>query len=110
MNIGTPLSPEKDLRSLFDVFSQVSRLWGGQAQDRRQIAELAPEDLLILPDLEVDPFTDFEKIPRSSRAGEMAARAVADQLKSFSVSEEEYRRWRNTFLGEGLDTAGGGLD
>ncbi|MBL0057767.1 MAG: patatin-like phospholipase family protein [Elusimicrobia bacterium] len=95
VNIGTPLSQEKDMRSVFDVFSQVSRL-GGQVQDRRQIAELGPEDLLILPDLEGYAFTDFAKIPEIVARGEAAARAVAEPLKNFSVSEEDYRRWRGS--------------
>ncbi len=93
VNIGTPLSSAENIQSVWEVYSQVSRL-GGQAQDRKQIGELEPDDILIEPDLSGMSFTDFDKIPEIMKRGEAATRAMADQLKKFSVPEEDYRRWR----------------
>lgn len=93
VNIGTPLSKAEKIQSIFDVYSQVSRL-GGQVQDQQQIAKLTEDDLFIEPDLEGLSFMDFGKIPEIMARGEAAARAVADKLQAFSVSEEEYQRWR----------------
>lgn len=93
VNIGTPLSKAESIQSVLDVYSQVSRL-GGQAQDRRQIAALSSDDVLIEPDLGDLRFTDFARIPDIIAQGEAATRAIADQLKAFSVSPEDYARWR----------------
>jgi NTE family protein len=93
INIGTPLSKRDGLNSMFDVLSQVGRM-GGTQFDRQQIEQLGPKDILIEPDLEGLSFVDFGKVPEMIARGEAAARAIADQLKSFSIPEDQYRAYR----------------
>ncbi len=98
VNIGTPLSPRESINSVLDVFSQVSRVAGDET-DKLAIAKMKPGDLLIQPDLAGMSFTDFDKIPEFMRRGEEAARAMADQLKQYSVSEQEYAQWKKSLRG-----------
>lgn len=93
VNIGTPLSKQEDINSVVDVMSQTGRL-GGTQTDRDQLERMRSGDILIEPDLTGMTFTDFHRIPEFMKKGEEAARAMADQLKKYSVSEQEYKRWR----------------
>ncbi len=93
VNIGTPLTKRKDIKSVLDVFSQVGRL-GGQYQDQRQLSQVGQDDVLVLPDLTGLSFVDFGKIPEIMKRGEDAARAMAKDLSKYSLSEEDYRAWR----------------
>lgn len=95
VNIGTPLTKRKDIKSVLDVFSQVGRL-GGQFQDRRQLSYVGKEDVLVLPDLTGLSFVDFGKIPEIMKRGEEAARAMSKELSHFSVSEKDYAAWRGS--------------
>ncbi|HEV8376610.1 MAG TPA: patatin-like phospholipase family protein, partial [Candidatus Polarisedimenticolia bacterium] len=58
------------------------------------LARLHPEDVLIQPQLGPIGFASFDKVRQGIAAGEAAARSVADKLKRFSVSEEEYARFK----------------
>lgn len=62
----------------------------------RQLALLGPKDLLLTPDVTALLFTvsDFEQMPRIMAGGEAAARGMREQLKAFSVNQEEYRPTR----------------
>ncbi|MBK8869741.1 MAG: patatin-like phospholipase family protein [Elusimicrobia bacterium] len=93
VNIGTPLTKRKDIKSVLDVFSQVGRL-GGQYQDERQMSLIGRDDLLIRPDLTGLSFVDFGKIPEIMKRGEDATRAIAKELAPLSLTEEDYRAWR----------------
>lgn len=93
VNIGTPLSKRKEIKSVFGVVSQVGRL-GGQFQDNTQLSYVGKEDVLVLPDLTGLSFVDFGKIPEIMKRGEDAARAMAKDLSKYSLSKEDYSAWR----------------
>lgn len=95
VNIGTPLSKQEDINSVISVSGQVARL-GGTTQDNIQISKMAPADILIQPDLGNLSFTDFDKIPEFIQLGQKAARALAPRLSAFSLSEDDYRAWRES--------------
>jgi NTE family protein len=93
INIGTPLSKESDLRSIFDVMSQTGRV-GGEQFDREQKDRVGPKDILVEPDLQGLSFVDFGKVPQMIDRGEAKARSMIDQLKEFSIPEDEYKAYR----------------
>lgn len=95
VNIGTPLTKRKDIKSVLDVFSQVGRL-GGQYQDNRQLSQVGKDDVLVLPDLTGLSFVDFGKIPEIMKRGEDAARAMSKELSKYALSTEDYQAWRNS--------------
>ncbi len=95
VNIGTPLAKKEKINSVFDVLAQVSRV-GGDETDKISLSKMKPTDVLVQPDLGDLTFTDFDKIPEFIRRGEAAASAMENELKQFSVSEEEYASWRKS--------------
>lgn len=95
VNIGTPLSKRKDIKSVLGVVSQVGR-FGGQFQDNTQLSFVGKEDILLLPDLTGLSFVDFGKIPEIMKRGEDAARAMAKDLSAYSLSKEDYAAWRTS--------------
>lgn len=93
VNIGTPLTKPENINSVISVSGQVARL-GGAQQDGIQLSKMGRDDILIHPDLGDLSFTDFEKIPEFIQLGARATRALSAQLVPYSLSEEEYSRWR----------------
>jgi NTE family protein len=57
-------------------------------------ARLRPTDVLVKPEIPDIGFAGFDKVKQAIAAGEAAARSVSDQLKRFSVGEEEYARYK----------------
>lgn len=64
-------------------------------ENERQLSLLRPGDLLVQPDLGSFSSVAFSHADDAIRIGEEAARAVVDDLRSFSVSTEEYAAWRS---------------
>lgn len=93
INIGTPLTPQDNIDSVISVAGQVARL-GGTQQDALQLSKMAPEDILIQPDLGDLSFTDFVKVNEFIDRGEQAARLLSAALSAYSLSPEDYARWR----------------
>ena len=93
VDITSPLSAEHELGSLFSILDQMTTFitMGNHAND---LKKLRSEDVLIRPELGNLKFGDFNKTAAGIAAGEAAARAMADQLKRFSVSEAEYAAFR----------------
>ena len=65
-----------------------------EANERSQLQMLTERDVRIDVDLRDIGPTDFEKTPDTIERGEKAARTVAWQLASLSVSEADYVAWR----------------
>jgi NTE family protein len=89
VNVGTPLTPREHLTDVLAVTEQMVNILTEQNVER-SLAELNLDDVLITPDLERYTSRDFNRGEEIRRAGEMAARAVADRLRAFSVSEEQF--------------------
>lgn len=89
VDIGTPLLKPEEITSLLEVTSQMISILMQKNIDER-LALLTDDDLLISPDLGDITSTDFERVAEAIDVGEQAARAVANELRRFSVSEAEY--------------------
>lgn len=63
--------------------------------ERAQLASLRDDDVAILISLPGMTSGDFEKAPAAIPLGDQAAREVASRLSRYSVSPEEYARWRD---------------
>ena len=93
VDVGTP--PRNEARGLSPagVLSQmISVLTEKSVEEQR--ARIRPNDLLIAPDLDKVTTADFAKIDVAVAAGEEAARRHEDELRAFSVPEEEYEAFR----------------
>jgi NTE family protein len=61
---------------------------------RRSLAELQPQDILILPELGDYSAADFDNLTKTVPIGEAAARKVADRLRALSLPPEQYAALR----------------
>jgi NTE family protein len=93
VDITSPLATEEELGSLFSIFNQVTGFLT-VANRLEDIKKLRPGDVLITPSLGDLGIADFQHAAQGIAAGEAAARSMAEQLKRFSVSEEEYARFQ----------------
>jgi NTE family protein len=93
VDVSTPLSKREELTSAFAIQGQAST-FPTQESQRRQKERLGPDDVVITPPLGDLGSADFTRMPEAIEAGRVAARAAAEQLSRFSVSEEEYAAWR----------------
>jgi NTE family protein len=89
VNVGTPLAPERELTSAIGVARQMLQILTEQ-NVQRSIRELRPNDILIAPDLTGISFLDFARHDLAIRAGEAAARKLADRLRQLSVPQDDY--------------------
>jgi NTE family protein len=92
VSLGTGLLKRDELRSLFGVGSQMVNILTEQ-NVQVSIAQLHPQDILILPSLGDFSSADFSHSTETIPIGEQAAHAVADRLAALSVSEDEFRRY-----------------
>ncbi len=103
VDVGTP--PEKEVGDL-SALGVVSQTMAVLSERNRQQSreEIGPGDLLITPDLGDFGAGDFQNVLDTIAVGEAAARALEDELRRFSVPEEEYaellRRQRRESAGE----------
>jgi NTE family protein len=90
VDVGTPLGvPSKELSS----FAVLRRTYSVMSKQGRQAQRelLREDDLLIVPELTgITAFGGFEEVGTAMERGEEAAREQLEQLRAFSVSEEEY--------------------
>src|SRR3954465_12124375 len=91
IGIGEPLLTTEQVRSsLFSILSQtIGMITRANMKPRREQA-----DLVIAPDVGGFGTLAFDRSPEILQRGADKARAMAAGLARFSVSEEEYRRWR----------------
>jgi NTE family protein len=92
VDIGTPLLEAKQIRSLLDVTNQMVGILLQKNIDA-QLASLTDADTLLRPDLGDISSASFDRVADAIRIGEEFARAHADELRRYSVSEEEYARY-----------------
>jgi NTE family protein len=94
VNIGTPLRTRDEITGILSVSDQISRILTN-TNVNRSLAELAPQDLLITPDLGTVQTADFDRLPEAAAAGEAAARRASAELGRFSVAAADYERWHS---------------
>ncbi|MBK9135429.1 MAG: patatin-like phospholipase family protein [Betaproteobacteria bacterium] len=102
VNVGsTPLPPE-EVKGLLTVSAQVIALLTEQ-NVQATLAALAPEDVVITPDLGPITAADFERHAEAALRGRSAARASAAKLSAFSVDEATWARWRASLAARAPD-------
>lgn len=90
VDVGMPLFKRDKLESAVDVTMQVIGIMTLQ-NVKEQIALLREKDLLIIPDLENSSTSDFSKSSEIIRLGEEVASELAEEIKSYSVTTDEYK-------------------
>jgi len=89
VDVGTPLLTRDQLRSVFDISLQVTRVLTHQ-NAVQQIATLRAGDVYIHPDLDDIGSTDFERYAQAISAGQAAAADKLAELRRYSVSAQRY--------------------
>lgn len=89
VNISTPVLKRSEITSAVSIVGQLINLLGKESVDR-QLASLAPADVLITPDLGDISAGSFERQLEAIAVGEAAARQAEAALRRYSVSESEY--------------------
>ncbi len=105
VNISTPPLTRGQITSALSVSAQLLNFLGKQTVDR-QLAGMGPRDVLIAPDLGDISAGSFERTAEAIRIGEAAARAMAGQLKRYSLPPDQYAALRDRQMREpkGLGT------
>lgn len=93
VNIGSPLLEAESLGSLFGVALQVVNILM-ERNVAESIASLAPQDVLITPDIQGITAVDFAKGVTGIPAGEAAAREASHRLQALATSAEAYAAWQ----------------
>ncbi|AOK62596.1 patatin-like phospholipase family protein [Burkholderia ubonensis] len=93
VDIGSQLRPLDALASPADVAQQMVGILIRQnvAAQRKQ---LAPQDVLLTPELGTLTFTDFQKANEAIAAGAAAATAALPRLKRYALTPEQYAAYR----------------
>ena len=89
VNLGTPLLKPEQITSVFSVSLQMINILTEQNVSR-SLAELKPQDILILPELGDYSAGDFDNLSKTVPIGEAAARRMADRLRALSLPPEQY--------------------
>lgn len=97
VNLGSPLLPRSELNSVVGVALQSINLLTEQ-NVRRSLGQLRAGDILIEPKLGRFSASDFQGALKTIPIGEAAARDKHDALARLSVSEDDYRTWREAAL------------
>ena len=94
VDVGTKLMGKSEINNALAIVSQMSGLLTVHNTEI-QIETLGENDILILPKLG-DEITsaDFKKLDEAIPIGYAAAEAVQNQLEKYSLSENQYRAWR----------------
>lgn len=93
VDVGSPLFTREQLANPGDIaFQMVSVLM--RERTERELATLAPGDVLIRPALGDFSAADFVNAPGIIPAGEAAASGMAPDLAALAVAEAEYLAWR----------------
>jgi NTE family protein len=93
VDVGQPLAPADTVDSSVEILLQMV---AGMMRDRteRSLEKLAPNDVLLRPELGKLTNAGFLEVATGIEPGAAAAEAVVEQLRAFSVPEEEYLAWR----------------
>jgi len=99
VDISTPPLERKDINSALSIFGQIMNLQGKESVDR-QLATLGKRDVLIRPSLGDISSSSFTRMQEAIAIGEAAARAQAEQLRRYSLSEADYSALRKKQIRE----------
>lgn len=101
--LSSPLPEPEDLASAISLLERSIAVMIN-ANENAQIATLTERDVGI--DVPMGDITtgDFQRAPETVVLGRAAAEAVADQLRRYSVPEDEYLAWRESISDPGADT------
>jgi len=93
VDVGIPLAPREKLNTFLDIFNQFMNIMFIQSI-AGQIALLDDNDILIQPNLGQLSPGEFGRYAEIMEIGEAAARNQVEQIKQYSVSDQEW----DTFL------------
>lgn len=93
VNIGTPLAPRETLSSVLGLTTQMINILTEQ-NVQRSLATLAPQDVLVAPELGKLGSSDFDKARELIALGERGAEAALAQLRPLALNPAEYAAWR----------------
>ena len=94
VNISTPPLKREEITSAVSVSLQLINLLG-KANVDQQLRSLGDRDVLIEPQLGDISAGSFDRAADAIKIGENAARALADKLKRYSLSPEQYAALRS---------------
>lgn len=100
VNIGTPLSPRKDLTNFISILNQTTNILTN-SNVSLQMQIIGRNDILLTPNLDTVTTMSFNKMNDAIRAGEEIARTRREDLTRYSVDEGLYK----TIRGEQLSRA-----
>jgi len=94
VDVGTKLAGKSEITNALAIVYQMSGLLTVQ-NTNKQIESLGENDVLISPDIgDKISSADFKKLDVAIPIGYAAAEAMQYQLQKYSLSESEYRAWR----------------
>jgi len=93
VDVSEPLADKNDLQSGIDVTAQLTTIMTRRVADQ-QLATLTENDVLIAPGEKDISASDFNKYPALIRAGEVAANEMLSAIKKYSLSSEDYARYK----------------
>jgi NTE family protein len=93
VDVGSGLFTRKEITSALDVTGQLAN-YLFTLNTEQQLKTLGPRDVLIRPPLGDIGGGSFARVPETFPIGESAARAEIDTLRRYSLSPEEYERYR----------------
>lgn len=99
VNVSTPPLRRKEINSARTVTAQMINFIGLQSV-KEQLKSLTPRDVLITPPLGDISAADFERAADAIAIGAEATRAMANQLRRYSVSPEQHAALRGRQLAE----------
>jgi len=97
VNLGTSLLKRDQISSGISVAAQMLNILTEQ-NVQASLAQLGPQDVLILPELGSFSAADFDGMPSTIPIGEAAARKVAEQLSRYSLPPAQYAAHRERQL------------
>lgn len=97
VNIGTPLLKRNEIKSLLSVSDQMTRILTN-SNVAESIKQIGPDDILLTPDLGNITTADFDRLGEAAKAGEAAARAMAETLRRYAIDDARYAGWRASTL------------
>jgi NTE family protein len=92
VDVSFPLFARDELNSPIDVTNQAFAIMI-RARTEEQRATLHPSDIVIEPQLGRFTSADFTRVPQALRAGEQAARMLAEKLQPLALSDAAYRQY-----------------
>lgn len=99
VNVSTPPLRRKQINSARTVTAQMINFIG-LLSVKEQLKSLTPRDVLITPPLGDISAADFERAADAIAIGAEATRAMANELRRYSVSPEQYAALRGRQLAE----------